>query len=139
MYTRLWHILTISQKLAEEQRSGPWWICQDEICIVHFEVEVRLFYGIFFRGTLHRLFQEDSIKKCSCAFLLVSFFVNRYQYTALPLLRYLTSFPSYLEHTSQSTIPKNCLWPLTFRVKYHLHQGLASFQNFNCCAHLCFG
>ena len=38
MYTHLGHISTISKKLAEEQRSDPWWICQDKIGIVHPEV-----------------------------------------------------------------------------------------------------
>ena len=63
MYTPLWHISMISQKVAEGQRSGLWWICKDKICIVHSEVEVRLFCGISFQGTLHRPFQEDLIKK----------------------------------------------------------------------------
>ena len=36
----LWNIPTISQKLAKGQRSGSWWICQEEIRIVHPAVEV---------------------------------------------------------------------------------------------------
>ena len=39
-YTPLWHIPTISQKLTEGQRSGPWCIFQDETRIVHPEIEV---------------------------------------------------------------------------------------------------
>ena len=50
MYTPLLHIPTISQKLAEGQRSKPWWICQDKIRIVHPEVQVRLFHGVSFQG-----------------------------------------------------------------------------------------
>ena len=102
------HISTISQKLAKGQRSGTWWICQDKIRIVHPEIEVLPFHGISFRGTLHRLFLENLIKKCSAvnAFLLVSFFVNRNQHIGLPLLRYFTSFPSYLAYTNQPTNPK---------------------------------
>ena len=60
----LWYIPTISHKLAEDQRCGPWWICQDKTRIVHPEIGVRLFHGISFQGTLHRPFQEDLIKKC---------------------------------------------------------------------------
>ena len=48
IFASLWHIFTISQKLAEGQKSGPWRICQDEVRIVHPEVEVRLFYSISF-------------------------------------------------------------------------------------------
>ena len=67
MYIPLWYIPTISQKLAEGKRFGPWWICQDEIRIVHPIVEVRLFHDISFRGILHRPFQEDLIKKYPCS------------------------------------------------------------------------
>ena len=67
MYKPFWNTPTISQKLAEGQRSGPWWICQDKIRIVHPEVWGRLFHGISFQVTLHRPFQEDLIKKCPCS------------------------------------------------------------------------
>ena len=124
MYTPLWHIPTVSQKLAEGQRSGPWWSCQDEIRIERSEVEVRLFRGISFQGTLHRLFKEDLIKKYPCSQCTSSclLFMNRYQHTGLPLLRYLTSFPSYLEHTIQNE-SESCSRLITFRIEYYLHQG----------------
>ena len=63
MYTPLWSIPTISQKPAEGQRSGPCWIFQDEIHIVHPEFKVWLFHGISLQGALHRPFQEGLIKK----------------------------------------------------------------------------
>ena len=62
MYTPLRRIPKIFQKLAKGQRSGPWWIGQDEIHIVHLEVGVQVFHEISFRGTLHRSFQDDLTK-----------------------------------------------------------------------------
>ena len=47
IYTPLWHIPTISQKFVEGQRSGPWWICQDEICIAHLTI-LRHFFSRHF-------------------------------------------------------------------------------------------
>ena len=139
VYAPLWHIYTISQKLAKEQRSGPWWIFLDKIRILHPEVEVQLFHGIFFQGTKLKPFLKDLTKKCPCNYCTSScLHFHKNSLFLLPLLAFFIAIVCHCFGTSPvfqatwhirvSQPTQSCSKLLTFQVKYYLHQRLCQLS-----------